>query len=117
MSNLPEEIAAHVARAAEELAAAAGKIPACDCEHMDPERMSKVVADVGSAERAAAEVHRAFRQLEKQHGGGALGLATLETQSLEGCTDCVAPVTDKVDLSINQLAEQASAEATGGQCC
>lgn len=39
MSNLPEEIAAHVARAAEELAAAAGKIPSCDCEQMDPERM------------------------------------------------------------------------------
>lgn len=39
---------------------------------------AKVVADVGSAEAAAAEVHRAFRELEKLHGGGARGLATLE---------------------------------------
>lgn len=44
MSNLPEEIAAHVARAAEELAAAAAKIPSCDCEQMDPERMVSCAA-------------------------------------------------------------------------
>lgn len=36
------------------------------------------MADVGSAEAAAAEVHRAFRELEKLHGGGVRGLATLE---------------------------------------
>lgn len=39
MSNLPDEIAAHVARAAEELAAAASKVPACNCEQMDSEKM------------------------------------------------------------------------------
>lgn len=39
---------------------------------------------MGSAEQAAQEVHRAFRQLEKQHGGGPRNLATLEARPCWG---------------------------------
>lgn len=129
---------------------------------LDSTRMATVIADLGRAEAAAAQVHAAFRALEKKHAGGPKGLATLEvragscrglscramcaalahyatilplpillpqllpsklhlhslpqTQSLEGCVPCEA-VDRAAPASLSELAADAPAEATGGQCC
>lgn len=59
----------------------------CPCSPARPQ--AKVIADVGRAEVAAAEVHKAFRGLEKRHGGGR-GLATLEVRGRCCCASAEA---------------------------
>lgn len=117
MSTVAAQVAEHVRRAADEMAAAAAKIPDCNCETLQADGMARVLADVARAEAASQQVHAAFRELERRHGGaGKAGKATLEVQPLDGCVAC-APVEAAAPANISELAAAAPSEATGGQCC
>ncbi|PSC71159.1 TYRO tyrosine kinase-binding precursor [Micractinium conductrix] len=117
MSEVADEVLASVRHAADALQAAADRVPDCDCAHLDPGRMAAVVSDLMRAKLAAATVHRSLKGLEHRHGGRAEGLATLETQPLDGLpTEPVVPL-KQAEQSIAKLADMAGSEMTGGQCC
>ncbi|KAL4458666.1 hypothetical protein ABPG75_013531 [Micractinium tetrahymenae] len=117
MAEVAEQVAQRMRAAADALEAAAGAVPDCDCEHLDADKMSAVVGDLMRAQAAASVVHNCLRTLERRHCGAPVGLATLETQPLDGLPTPPAVPPKQAEESIAKLADEAGSELTGGQCC
>lgn len=117
MAEVADQVAQQMRAAAEALEAAASAIPNCDCAHLDADRMTAVVGDLVRAKAAADAVHMCLRSLEHKSCGDPVGLATLETQPLDGLPTAPAVPPKTAEESIAKLADEAASEVTGGQCC